>query len=93
MGDSWSGDTGATGNVSGAKHPRLWPSTIPGEDKVRAGGHMVLGPGAWMQLFMRQPSHLAITTFTRAADTLRLFRADHPVFRVIVYFAEILNIL
>ena len=93
MGDTWSGDTGVTGNVSGAKHPRLWPSTLPREDKVRAGGHMVLGPGAWVQLFMRQPSHLVITTFTRAADTLGLFRADHPVFRVIVNLAETLHVL
>ena len=93
MGDHWSGDTWMTGNVSGAKYPRVWPSTIPEEDAVRAGGHMVLGPGAWLELFMRQPSHLVITTFTRAADTLGLFRADHPVFKVIVYLAETLHIL
>ena len=73
-----------TGNVSGAKYPRVWPSTIPEEDRVRAGGHMVLGPGAWLELFMRQPSHLVITTFTRV---------DHPVFTVIVYLAETLHIL
>lgn len=93
MGDSWSGDTWVTGNVSGAKYPRLWPSTIPEEDQVRAGGHMVLSPGAWLELFMRTPSHLVITTFTRAADNLGLFWVDHPVFKVIVYLAETLHIL
>ena len=93
MGDKWSGDTVETGNVSGAKYPLLWPATIPGEDAVRAGGHMVLGPGEWLELFMRQPSHLVVTTFTRALDTMGLFTADHPVFSVIVYFAEKLNIL
>ena len=93
MGDSWSGDTWVTGNVSGAKYPRLWPSTIPEEDQVRAEGHMVLGPGAWLELFMRKPSHLVITTFTRAADNLGLFWVDHPVFKVIVYLAETLHIL
>ena len=93
MGDKWSGDSGVKGSVGGARYPRLWPSTLPEEDRVRAGGHMVLGPGAWAQLFMLQPSHLVITTFTRAVDTLGLFRADHPVFKVIVYLAETLHIL
>lgn len=27
--------------LGGIKHPRLWPSTLPWEDEVRAKGHIV----------------------------------------------------
>ena len=51
MGDRWAGDTATTGNVSGAKHPRLWPATLEAEDAVRAAGHLTLTPGEWLQLY------------------------------------------
>ena len=102
MGDRWAGDTATTGNLSGAKHPRLWPATLEAEDAVRAAGHLTLTPGEWLQLYRDSstvqlyrdnPGHLLVTTATRLLDRLGLLWADHPAYTALVRLAEMINII
>ena len=74
MGDRWAGDTATTGNVSGAKHPRLWPATLEAEDAVRAAGHLTLTPGEWLQLY-RDSSTVQYSTVQYT--TVQVYR-DNP---------------
>ena len=91
MGDRWTNVSRA--DMNGAKYPLLWPATLPEEDSVRGAGHMVLTRWEWFSLLSSHWRHLVVTLFTRAADTLGILKAEHPVYGVIVYCAEFFNIV
>ena len=91
MGDRWS-DINNT-DMNGAKYPLLWPATLAEEDEVRARGHMILTRLEWITLLTSHWRHLVVTLFTRAADTLDILAADHPVYAGLVYCAEFFNIV
>ena len=54
---------------------------------------MILTRLEWVTLLTSHWRHLLVTLFTRAADKLDLFTADHPLISLIAQSAEFLNII
>ena len=90
MGDKWAGNSE---NVSGAKYPLLWPSTLPEEDLVRSEGHMTLDTWEWVILLSSHWRHLVLTLLSRAADKLGIMNDDNAVINIVIYVAKMLNII
>ena len=90
MGDKWAGDSA---NVSGAKYPLLWPSTLAEEDLVRSGGHMTMDTLEWVSLLTSHWRHLVLTLLSRAADKLGIMDDDNAVINTVIYVANMLNII
>ena len=57
--------------MGGVGWPRLWPSTLPAEDKLRAAGPLYKSRWEWCtHLLCRSPAFLAVSGAARALDSL-----------------------
>jgi len=90
MGDKY--ETG-TGFISGVRYPKIFPSTLPEEDSVRAAGHITLTRLEWVKLMLSYPDHVLATNFVRTMESLGAFNPHHPLLRNLVGMLEYFSIL
>jgi len=90
MGDKY--DTG-TGFISGVRYPRIFPTTLPEEDRVRGAGHVTLTRMEWLRLMLSYPDHLLVTNFVRTLESLGAFNPHHPIIRNLVGILEYFKII
>ena len=58
---------------AGYELPRVWPSTHPEEDAVRAEGELTLTRPEWLQLLLSHPQHLLVTNTVRTLEMIGAF--------------------
>ena len=75
-------------DTAGYQLPRLWPSTLPAEDAVRASGHLTLTRTEWLRLLLSHPQHLLVTNIVRTLEMVGAFNPHHPLIKTIVNTLE-----
>ena len=77
---------------AGYELPRVWPSTHPEEDAVRAEGELTLTRLEWLQLLLSHPQHLLVTNTVRTLEMIGAFNPHHPLLKTLVNTLESLGL-